>query len=75
MTTSTRTPAQADQILEWLEHGHSITTVEALNRFGCFRLAARIHDLRKRGIDIREQDITKNGVRFASYSLNERRAA
>lgn len=39
---------QSDMILAALKHGETLTAVEALQRFGCFRLAARIYDLRER---------------------------
>ena len=43
---------QCAAILEHLKKGLSITPLEALNLCGCFRLAARIHDLRhKQGYD------------------------
>jgi hypothetical protein len=43
---------QRDLILKWLKSGRSITPVEAFNALGCFRLAARIHELRERGHEI-----------------------
>ena len=50
-------------IAQHLESGHTITALEALHRFGCFRLSARIWDLRKRGLDIesRRRKITSDG--------------
>jgi hypothetical protein len=40
------TDSQNALIKGWLLNGYSITQLEALNQFGCFRLAARIADLR-----------------------------
>ena len=60
---------QNDAILNHLKEGNSITPLEALNKYGCFRLGARIWDLRKEGHDIREKDVKANGKRFASYFL------
>lgn len=37
---------QKDLILKHLLRGMSLTPLEALSRFGCFRLGARIYDLR-----------------------------
>lgn len=37
---------QNEQILNYLKTGKELTPIEALNMFGTFRLAARIHDLR-----------------------------
>lgn len=61
--------AQVDMILRHLKQGKSITPIEALNEFGCFRLGARIADLRKEGHNIKT-DIKKVGrKRFAEYRL------
>ncbi len=46
--------AQAEQILRYLQtHKRGITPIDALRKFGCFRLGARIYDLRKEGHDIK----------------------
>ena len=64
--------AQNTKIAKWLEAGNSITQMEALNMFQCFRLASRISDLRKRGMDICKQMIlTPSGKRVAKYKLAE----
>lgn len=60
---------QTEKILSHLMKGKGITPIDALNRFGCFRLAARIADLRKCGHLIFTDSITKNGKTFASYKL------
>ena len=54
----------------WLKHGNSITPLEALQKFGCFRLGARIADLRKAGYNIETKMVEQNGKRFAQYRLN-----
>ena len=52
----------------WLLNGYSITQLEALNQFGCFRLAARIADLRDQGFKIDTKIVTlENGKRIAMY--------
>ena len=61
--------SQEQQILEYLKTGKSITPLDALNKFGCFRLGARIWDLRKKGHHIEEMDTKLNGKRFARYFL------
>jgi hypothetical protein len=62
--------SQTDRIIEWLSDGKEITAVEALNLFGCFRLAARIADIRSRGYDVETTyRITKNGARIAVYRM------
>lgn len=39
--------SQKAMIRAWLEEGHTLTSREALDRFGCARLGARIYDLRQ----------------------------
>lgn len=46
---------QNAKILEYLNNGNTITSLEALNLFGCFRLASRISDLKKKGYAIKRQ--------------------
>jgi hypothetical protein len=61
--------SQEDSILDYLKTGKSITPIDALNMFGCFRLGARIFDLKKKGYHIEEMDTELNGKRFARYFL------
>ena len=65
------TQSQCDDILKHLQSGRAITPLEALEKFGCFRLGGRIYDLKKLGHDIRTDIVKKNGKRFASYSLEK----
>jgi hypothetical protein len=62
--------SQAKQILKYLQTHESISPVEALTVAGCFRLAARINDLRNAGYNIKT-DIRSdvNGRRYARYKL------
>ena len=61
---------QCAQIKKWLEDGKSITSLEALEMFGCFRLASRIFDLRERGLDITTTKIkTESGKYVTEYRL------
>ena len=60
---------QNQQIKSYLEKGKSITPLQALNKFGCFRLAARISDLRNEGLKIATKIVTKDGKTFAKYYL------
>jgi hypothetical protein len=61
--------SQCTQILRALKRGQHITPLKALERFGCFRLGARIHDLREQGWDIQKRWVESRGKRFASYYL------
>lgn len=60
---------QNTQILKALEEGARLTPMDALNRFGCFRLGARIADLRRAGHDIKTRIVHKDGKNFAEYYL------
>jgi hypothetical protein len=59
--------SQNEKILNYLKKGKTITPITALNMFGCFRLAARISDLRKDGHTIHTDTITKDKKSFAGY--------
>ena len=61
---------QSQKILTYLKSGKPLTPITALNRFGCFRLAARISDLRKDGHTIFTETVTKGKKTFASYRYN-----
>lgn len=62
---------QIAMIAEYLKNGNSITPIEALNMFGCFRLGARIADIKERyGWTIASDRVTTpSGKRVASYRL------
>jgi Helix-turn-helix domain len=67
-------PSQAAAILADLQSGEEITQRQASKHYGCDRLGARIHELRKLGHDIRKETIAVKrrggGVaRVARYSL------
>ena len=57
------------QLLRHLREHNSITPMEALEEFGCYRLAARIYDLRVAGHPIHTVMITHDGSRYARYIL------
>ena len=61
--------SQNTQILNYLSKGKVLTPIEALHMFGCFRLAARIADLRKQGHMIFTDIVKKNDKKFAGYKL------
>ncbi len=69
------TKSQNERILAALRRG-PLTPMQALQRFGCFRLAARIWEIKERGWlpdpedDIRTEYVTtKSGARVARYRL------
>jgi len=65
------TDSQTALIKGWLLNGKSITQLDALNMFGCFRLAARIANIREEGLDIVTDMLTVNDKRIASYYLSK----
>ena len=40
---------QNEQVLAWLKQGKTLTPLDALDHFGCFRLSARIYELKELG--------------------------
>lgn len=60
---------QIQEIFNYLNQGNSISPLEALEKFGCFRLSGRIYDLRQQGYNIQMTMVKNNGKRFASYRL------
>lgn len=62
--------SQNKQIADYLNKGRKLTTIDALNKFGCFRLASRINDLRNDGMNITTKIIKlENKKQIAQYSL------
>lgn len=62
---------QREKIKKYLEDGHSLTPLDALSLFGCFRLATRIFELKKQGMNIRTEMVEnpETGKRYAKYRL------
>lgn len=62
------TDSQNRAILAYLKSGKRLTQLMALDLFGCMRLPSRIHDIKKAGIDIKDQFITlANNKRVKEY--------
>lgn len=65
-----RIETQRDLVQHHLESGRSITPLEALRLYGCFRLSACVYALkRERGMNIETTMREEDGRRFAEYSL------
>lgn len=61
---------QTDAVGAFLRQHLWITPLAALHQLGCFRLAARIKELRQAGWDIRtDYETTAAGKRHAVYTL------
>lgn len=54
-----------------LEAGDAITQLDAFNRYGCFRLGARVWELKREGLPIVSEmvEVGEEGKRVARYSL------
>jgi hypothetical protein len=68
--------SQRARVLEYLKKRGDITQLQALVEFGCFRLAARIEELRRAGHSIKSVKRTaENGGSYTKYlymhGLNE----
>lgn len=64
--------SQTEWILRALRLG-SLTPMDALNGCGCFRLAARIQELRQEGHLIATDKVAQGGKHFARYTLIKER--
>lgn len=60
---------QYENVKNYLEQGNKVTPIDALSKFGCFRLSAIIFDLRQNGFPIKTNFKTVNGKTFAEYEL------
>lgn len=63
-------------VLQWLQTGAGISSMEAIKQFGATRLSAIIFNLRKRGYDIEAvtcegTDRFGNKMTFARYYLRD----
>ena len=61
--------SQNSQILRHLKAGKSITPLEALRRYGCFRLGARIWELKQSGHPIDKTWDDDGRKRWAKYRM------
>jgi len=61
--------SQIEAIRAHLLKGKSITPIEALNKHGCFRLAAIIFNIRAEGFTVETEIVHRNGKKWASYTL------
>lgn len=66
--------SQVTDVIEFIRDNGSITSKQAMEHLGCFRLASRINDMRKGGIPVEREMITvpaHNGknTRVARYTI------
>ena len=61
---------QSELIRDYLLQGLPLTAIEALNMFGCYRLAARVLELKKQGYPIERDTMkTSGGAHVARYFM------
>ena len=73
-----KTESQNKRIRKHLESGRNLTPLDALYQYGCFRLGARIYDLRREGLRITaktveatSQSVYNGKKHFTQYSLSK----
>lgn len=65
-----RQNSQRAKVLRYLQAGNTITPIEALNMFGCFRLSAIIFDIKnKDGVNVYTEMVSEGDKRFAKYYI------
>lgn len=68
---------QTDAIYSYMKKYGSIEPIQALRDLGVFRLAARINDLRRKGVRVKDEwiettsRVTGQPVRFKKYKVAE----
>ena len=65
---SNRRTSQREMIRQDLLAGKTITPIDALERYGSYRLAARISELREEGMEITTYQDPNNNM-YAQYAL------
>ena len=62
--------SQEHEVLRYLFRGRPLTAAQAVNKWGCYRLAARVKSLRNKGFLIDSSMIRRNGKHWAQYRLD-----
>ena len=61
--------SQKQRVLGHLLTGKSITPLEALQKFGCYRLSSVIHRLRNGGYNIKTFKMFNKDTNYAKYKI------
>lgn len=61
--------SQTTVIKRHLKEGKTLTALQALKRFGCMRLAARIEELRRKRMPIKTELVGSGAKKYARYRL------
>ena len=67
---------QKEMILDYMKQTGGITAAEAMKEMGCYRLAARIADIKADGVKVTSSsEVSRNRygkkIRYARYSLEQ----
>lgn len=62
---------QCEKVLQYMKYNGSITAMECFEKLKITRLSARIYDLRKMGIKIKQERQYKNDTHYDVFSLVE----
>ena len=62
---------QCDKVFYYMKNNGSITAMECFEKLKITRLSARIYDLRKMGIKIKQERQYKNDTHYDVFSLVE----
>ena len=61
--------SQAGKILRYLQNGGALTALDALSKFECMRLAARIKDIRDAGYPVISEPVECHSKTYSRYRL------
>lgn len=64
-----RTESQNKVLRKHLESGKSISPLQALNKFGIYRLASRVNDCRNAGMNIVTEMVYAYPIKYAKYYI------
>lgn len=59
----------SERLLAHLSKGRTITTIQALEKWGCLRIPNRVCELRKEGHHIESISMRANGKNFTKYRM------
>lgn len=62
---------QREKVLQYMKYNGSISTMECFDKLKITRLSARIYDLRKMGIKIKQERRYKDNTHYDVFSLVE----
>ncbi len=62
-------PTQYELVRKYLKSGKTLTPIQALEKFGCYRLAAVINRLRKSGMQISTELMKGGEHQYAKYKI------